>query len=500
MLKNFISGKYNLYSGQIETNSIADKFSNENFYVEKLGSIYSNGNLLNFDGILETFIHHGPNCMDYMRGMFLLLIYDKNKKVISIFHDKSTSPLTMYYVQKDDCVFFSTSLKKLILASKIERRLDTFSATELYKNGVILSRKTLLCNVNKIELFHYLYIDNNVIEQRIINYNNGKNLSEDDAKKNWNKIFSNIINSYIKNDLNEFSMPLSSGYDSNYILHTLSLNNNAKIKAFTIGGFKSNNEIPAVKQIVKNYPNLTLYSFIINPQNFQDFPEVVWRLEGSVLECGIVLQYFLAKMAALENVKKIICGECADEVLNELYFDITASKYEKDKNCIKNLDYQDNPFYITNLLVLKKSSIMFNSFGIETFYPYKSSEFIDAANATVKINRKSKLFHKKNCQKVLSPDIIKHIRTTGGATEFIDLLTEEKFFQLKEYIRNSDCQKYFSHQISLEFNQFDVETVERLIKYLYILVFVELFITGKYDNEFDSETLPSLFSDDLFIK
>lgn len=496
MLKNFISGKYNLHNGTIKTESMAEIFSDDDYYIEKIGQIYLFNKLLTMKQISAFFKKDGNKIINLIDGMFLLVIYDKKKKVTYIFHDKSTSRLPMYYVKQGDYLFFSTSLKKILLMSKIKRKLDINSATDIYDNGVILNKKTLVCGVYKIELFHYLYISRDIVRQSLIEYTDQTEMTEKEAMKKWNDVFLKIVLKNIDNSSDTIAMPLSSGYDSNYILFMLSEKTNKKIKAFTVGGIKSNNEINDAKNIVKNYPNTTFFSEVVSPDNLKNYPEMVWRLEGSVLECGIALQYVLAKIIASQKVDKVICGECADEVMNEEYFKVSAAKYEADKKVIKNLDYQTTPFYITNLLVLKKSSIMFNSFGIETVYPYKDTNFINLAKAMKNINKNSKQFHKENCQNLFPKNVTRMIKNIGGATEFIDLLTKEDFLEIKERIKNCDHTKYFSRTMSFSFEKFDIETVEKLMKFLYILLFVELFITGKYDDAFENETLP----DNLFDK
>lgn len=139
---------------------------------------------------------------------------------------------------------------------------------------------------------------------------------------------------------------------------------------------------------------------------------------------------------------------------------------------------------------------MLNSFGIEGVYPYQNDDFIEVAEAIAKINKKAKCFHKKNCKKLISSTIVDHINTIGGATEFIDFISEKNFGQIKKYIIENNLQNYFKHKLNLSFESFNVETVDRVVKYFYILVFYELFISKKYDSYFQDEILP----DDLLKK
>ena len=103
-------------------------------------------------------------------------------------------------------------------------------------------------------------------------------------------------------------MPLSNGYDSNLILHTIRSFINRRIHAFTIGGKKGRNEIPFVSNNLRSYNNIVHHTGIVDECIFEYFPDIVWRLDGTLYEGGVFLQYALSKLAREKGAYCMICG------------------------------------------------------------------------------------------------------------------------------------------------------------------------------------------------
>lgn len=216
------------------------------------------------------------------------------------------------------------------------------------------------------------------------------------------------------------------------------------------------------------------------------FPDIVWRLEGNVIECGIVLQYYLAKELKKHGVEYCLCGECADEIMNGKYYILSDSDddYIKAK---KELSFQSDPFIMTNLMVQKKNGIMLNSFNIEGRYPYKVDKFLSVARALADKNGVNKTYHKINCKKIISEDIIRNVKSKGGATDYIDIVSEEDFYYFNKYAKSNSLYRKITKD-NLEIgNNYDTEGVEILMKYLYLILFERLFVSGVYDSLFLSD-------------
>ena len=159
-----------------------------------------------------------------------------------------------------------------------------------------------------------------------------------------------------------------------------------------------NNEIPLVEKNVRSYNNISLFTAYTDSKTLSNLPDIVWRLEGVTYECGIFLQYELFRLLHDCNQSFMICGEGADQVMNVWCLDEHRIFPNSKNNLYKVSDF---PYLFISNLVLKKSGILANSFGIETRYPYLDNEFIFIAKALAPLNGIDKSFHISRCKSTL---------------------------------------------------------------------------------------------------
>lgn len=98
------------------------------------------------------------------------------------------------------------------------------------RNGFILDSNTLVTEINKLEYFSYISV-NNTLRICGIDYNDSNNFTKEQVLKNWDSMLrESILRVY--SEAGEANITLSSGFDSNYILYTLANYTNSSINAF----------------------------------------------------------------------------------------------------------------------------------------------------------------------------------------------------------------------------------------------------------------------------
>lgn len=466
--------------------------NNDNDFVNKVDFYYNQGRLMDMPSDIDE--------------MFLFVLYDKKNRKLYLMADITTSYLNMYYVVNNGVLYYSTSLKKLLLNSKIERKIDLKSASAFIQNGYVFGDKTLIEGVHKIDFGKFLYATIDGYEQLPYEFR-FEDFSEWDGVCLYKNVIIDSIENCIKNE-EVLYMPLSGGYDSNCILATIKKYSDCIVNAFTIGGMNGNNEIPVAKHIATVVPGVKHYSKVAEPFCLEKFADIIWRLEGSVYESGIFLQYELSKLAKEHGCKKLICGESNNEIQSELYICNMKQVIEGSIDLKSELLYEHNPFIATNLMVLKKSSIMLNSFGIKGVYPFKNKKVVECSHAVRKKNLNRELF-KNICKEFISNDVLDVIKSVGGTTGIGSIFKKDIMKDIrynnsksgivreinknKEVIYDGGAFKYITRKYWHKYKYLKTGDSgymdETPIKYLYIRAFYELFITGKYDAYFDDESI-----------
>ncbi len=452
--------------------------------------------------------------IELVDDLFLALIFLKNEKSIVVFSDISSSFLSFYYCTVDDGIIFSTSLKKLLSTCNINREFDFESIAEFFDNGIVYGKKTLMKGVYKLPLGKYLYFNSGEIHEKdlpVLNYSRSKKIDKNDFFKTFRSV---VFDDSEK--AKRIVVPLSGGFDSNLIMNSVKkmFDGRKTVIAFSIGGKNGSNETD-VAEFISNYYGVDFRRIVITEDSYQFLPDIVWRLEGLCFESGVFLQYFLAKAISSINDDDIVvlCGESSDEIQSKYYLSNLDSVRKNNIKGGEKLYMYSDPFIYTNQLILKKSSIFMNSFGIKSVYPFKNKRvYSNLLDFSFK-NGTEKKYYKKACKKVLPREIGNLLQTKGGTTgtiDFSNLLNENYLFDsipsfkrthvslrrkclrlvqsIKQIIellsRNgmSHTRKYIkNHRIQNRIN-------ERL-KLLYLQCFNELFISKKYDVFFCRESL-----------
>lgn len=509
----------NLFFGKLQQRNndfiISDNpnsfYETEEYLVSVYGDIIINEKKNDYPAILEYFSRYQNDIVNHMEGLYYLFLYAKKEKQLYIYQDYYTSSEILYYTQLKDTIYFSNHLQTLLIRSNISRTLNQKNCSDFIKYGYVPGAETLLTHVYKIAPFHMLTIhDGKISTQKIPYYFTTK--SEKDGKQLWVSSLNRAIALNTPSN-NTISLPISGGFDSNYLLYYYNKNLKKKLHLFTVGGNTGIDETENVRKIVKSYGKeqnrlticYTSKDMLIN------LPDIIWRLGGSVYERGIFLQYKLASELALSHVQDLVCGECADQVMHEDF-------YHTDSQHIP-LKGKKNPYDFAAYIILKKSGIMLNSFGIKGHYPYLNQHFVETAISVKALNNKTKAFHQQTCHELFPKNISKNIHKNGGAT-FIHTLFQndteiESFIKtiegsvLYKTIQNSKSPEKKANFISqgkrilLKFKHAPqkliakirvqklntltpkyIKTEKRLRKdmvYLYLLVFEELFCFSRFD-------------------
>jgi len=575
-------GRTKVFSQGTKTIFCSDKTQNVCALVGYVHNIQDIKVKHNIDGetdveIIETLYQRKRlNLASELDGVFTVFIFDAGKHVAYVFQDQYASNIPVYYYHTRKEFVFSTNLKHLLKEYHGKRELNIYAVYDFLQSKITINNKrTLVKNVYKLVPHKCIVIHTNKhrVKIRKIKRPETERILNPSGKLLLKNISDNIKCIYHQVADKNPSMTLSSGFDSNFVLHTLRSLTPSTITAVTIGG-KEINEIPVTESIINNnYKNIKHIKGVVENDMLNYLPDIMWKLEGYVFASGIFLQYKLAKLLAEANQPYVFLGECADQQLerqnsakwneNSLiiwllskffhvgriakktfilflkHFTIEdrhvhseyspsvkqscnkgkCREYSPKKNIWSKIYHQ---FYVELRkagfigndyayleFILKKNGIMLNSFGVQGLYPYLNNELKATSRALHGQLVKKKLY-KKEVKKVLGPNIAEVLDKIGGSTDISYLFTDDKKV-LIDKVLDSDfiiglIEKPLIGTVMksagvLEAIQ-NCEYTDKLkreyvngniLLLLFLYVFNELFITGKYDSEFDQNEIDVLF-------
>ena len=99
--------------------------------------------------ILHLYAEYGANFVNFLNGMFALIIYDNNQNHLFIARDHfGIKPL--YWYQDDDVIAFGSEIKALLVHPRIKAIPDTNNVYEYLTFQFVMGESTMFQNIQKV--------------------------------------------------------------------------------------------------------------------------------------------------------------------------------------------------------------------------------------------------------------------------------------------------------------------------------------------------------------
>ncbi len=453
----------------------------------------------------DALLRLGKDAADQLNGRYTVLLYNKKTRQVDCFQDFLCGLAPLYYTQKDGKIYLSTSLRTLLQKSDIPREFDKKAFRMFEIQNAVYGGSTLIKNVRKLPLQKALHITSQGIavqedKLRFQPCDHSGETTIEACEELWGACVKRSVLRSAASE-KEVAMPLSSGYDSNCILWNLAQDDTRKIHCYSVGGAKGISEVSAAEEIAKQYASTCFSSAEVSPDTFQSLPDIVWRLEGSMYEQGAFLQYELAKAIHSDGGRTIICGEGSDEIFSDGFYHSLTHPEDKQPALFSR---KRSMYVWLAQYISRKSTLIMNSFGIVPRYPFSDTAVVPLANYVKQISRtKGKAFHKAYCKKCFPEEVMQRIHSVGGKTDLTSLFVRDPYEELKALKKYAKIHFGFSLSVLNAYEDLRMRIVnlvkgpiydvkkekERrfansVIVHLYLKVFGELYLSGKYDGCF----------------
>ena len=187
--------------------------------------------------LLEHIAEHGfESTLKIINGMFALAVYDTKEEILYLARD-FFGKKPIYYYFSENFIFFSSTLKPIILNDNIKKKIDHFSLEHFFNYGYCPSKNSIFNNIYKVEKNSYIKL--NLKNWRIEHNKIHKNKSKPNLEtKNFNsdKLEKLILESVERRLVSDVPICIlqSSGIDSTLVSYFSSQINN-KIDTYTVG-------------------------------------------------------------------------------------------------------------------------------------------------------------------------------------------------------------------------------------------------------------------------
>ncbi|WP_277674345.1 asparagine synthase (glutamine-hydrolyzing) [Piscibacillus halophilus] len=264
--------------------------------------------------ILALFSKHREHAFKQLRGMFSILIWDREEGQLFGARDPfGIKPL--YYANDEEGTFFASEKKSLNKIIEGKSNFDLDSLQHYLSFQFVPEPYTLSKGINKVEPGHYFYMkpgEEPTFEKYYQVEFKPKNLEKDALIKNIQHALLDSVNVHMRSDVPVGSF-LSGGIDSTIIV-ALAKEINPNLKTFSVGFERDGySEVDVAKESAEAL-GVENISYTITPEEFVSrLPKVIWHADDPLADPACVPLYFVSREAS-KHVTVVLSGEGADEL------------------------------------------------------------------------------------------------------------------------------------------------------------------------------------------
>lgn len=268
--------------------------------------------------LVQLYAEYGKSCLSKLNGQFVFAIWDQYNEELFIARDRvGIRPL--FYNISNGVFSFASEIKALFQQNNIVKELLPENLSQIFTFWTAITPETAFKDIYELSPGHYLTFSRTGIETKRywqLNFESINNeLSFDDSVEKFDELFKSSIRLRLRADV-EVAAYLSGGIDSSATVAYIKDIEPGVLNTFSIGFGEKDFDESAYQEEAVKYLNTNHKSISCSSGEIADyFPSVVWHSETPVTRTAPTPMMMLSKLVRDNNIKVVITGEGADEML-----------------------------------------------------------------------------------------------------------------------------------------------------------------------------------------
>ncbi len=291
-------------------------------YLELKKELENKGHIFKTNCDTEVVVHmyqeYGTECLQLLNGQFAFSIWDEAKHELFLARDRMGIRPLFYSYQNENFVFGS-EIKSIIEFPEIKRAINYRGLQQVFTFWTTLTPQTIFKDVYELSPGHYALLkkDKSLIINRYwdLKYEKDHSLTLEDAKSQFKSLFEDSLRLRMRADV-PVAAYLSGGLDSTSTTAFIKKMFPEALNTFSIGFEENDFDETVFQKEVADHLDTRHHSVMFKNEDVVNlFHDVIWHTEIPVLRSAPFPMYKLSKLVRDNDIKVVITGEGADEML-----------------------------------------------------------------------------------------------------------------------------------------------------------------------------------------
>jgi asparagine synthase (glutamine-hydrolysing) len=265
--------------------------------------------------IIHLYEEMGADCVQKLRGMFALAIYDKTKRKLILARDRlGKKPL--HYALVKDKLYFASEIKSILAVAPELADVNSQGLLEYLYFGYVPDPITAFTGIQKLPPGHLLEFENGKIAIRqywdLPQYNTHTPKSEEECLEELEARLLEATRIRLISDV-PLGAFLSGGTDSSTIVALMARASSGPVKTFSIGFTRDDFNESKYARIVAQKFGTEHHEMILEPDVVQTVEHLTSTLEEPFGDSSMLPTYYVSQMAR-KHVTVALSGDGGDEV------------------------------------------------------------------------------------------------------------------------------------------------------------------------------------------
>jgi asparagine synthase (glutamine-hydrolysing) len=268
--------------------------------------------------LVQLYAVYGKECLSMLNGQFAFAIWDKLNEELFIARDRiGIRPL--FYHLSEKGFSFASEIKSLFVQKDIKPELSNKNLSQIYTFWTAITPGTAFKDIYELSPGHYLVFNRaglKINKYWELQFDNGnKEIPFKKALEQFHELFYDAVRIRLRADV-EVAAYLSGGIDSSSTVAYIKDIEPGILNTFSIGFDDRDFDETSYQNEAVRYLNTRHRSIICTSEEISEsFPKVIWHTETPITRTAPAPMFLLSRLVRQNNIKVVITGEGADEML-----------------------------------------------------------------------------------------------------------------------------------------------------------------------------------------